>query len=1050
MKFQRLELSAFGPFTSRQLEFSARPLQLVYGPNEAGKSTTLRALTALLYGIDVRTTDAHLHEMSKLRIGASLLDAEQRPLVVTRRKGAKNTLLDAEGQPLNEAVLAPLLGGLDEKLFRQMFGLDHVRLREGAEALLRGGGQLGEVLFDASTGGRSVHTTLEQLRAEAEALYKARGQTPLLNAALSAVRESKSALAKQVLAPQAYVDQQTALSEARHERAQVAAARTTMAAEKARLVRQLALLPLLAKRDALSEELGRLATPHGGAPEALVRELEQRLAQLLAGERELPGERVMLAGLEREIALLEARVGSSVAALHALDSATKARLRKLVEARAALHTEAAELARREAEAELELATLGAALAKLPAPTAGALAALLAELEREDLAARLARAQAELDKLRGQLTRRLAPLGLSELQLEGALPGEDELAGLEGVFEQCTRERERLQRLLAEQGAEHGRLTRARDELLARGALVTRAELAQVRAERDRALDALLMHSAVANLRVHAALSERADVLADRMVAEAQRAAELASLELAIGNLERERGEHTRAVEQLARQEQEARQRWRALLSPWQLSERQPRAVRAALGELVALRALRAELAAASAEHAELTRRAEERAQELCAAFELAPLKLDAALRGARERLAGEAERGRERARLGAQLERRTSDRQNLRARTQVVAQELETLLERYRAELGARGLAQELAPDELVACFEELAQLGQHMRAAEALRARAAVLHEQRARLTAEVFALTAPLDTLEATLEQLARTAREHSQAARDLERIRGELARLDEQIAQASDGDALEVLRSELAGLERDAARARLGELDEAIDSASERLKDLDQSIGAKASGLTVLEQDSGAAELAERHEQDLAHARALTRRYVEVKLALSLLSREVERYRSEHQAPVLKRAQELFKRLTLQRYRGLKVEYDNDDAPVLACMLGGQTSVRMSGLSDGTRDQLYLALRVASIERYCEQRPALPLILDDVLLHFDDARAAVALEVLAELGAHTQVLFFTHHARMVELARATLPEDALELHELAPRALPRSDGPLFESKPLDSSLS
>ncbi|HEY6879284.1 MAG TPA: hypothetical protein VI299_14760, partial [Polyangiales bacterium] len=82
------------------------------------------------------------------------------------------------------------------------------------------------------------------------------------------------------------------------------------------------------------------------------------------------------------------------------------------------------------------------------------------------------------------------------------------------------------------------------------------------------------------------------------------------------------------------------------------------------------------------------------------------------------------------------------------------------------------------------------------------------------------------------------------------------------------------------------------------------------------------------------------------------------------------------------------------------------------------------------------------FCETRPALPLILDDALIHFDDARASAALEVLAELGARTQVLFFTHHARMVELARAALPDSALDVLELAPRTAPRSDGPLFEA--------
>jgi len=157
-------------------------------------------------------------------------------------------------------------------------------------------------------------------------------------------------------------------------------------------------------------------------------------------------------------------------------------------------------------------------------------------------------------------------------------------------------------------------------------------------------------------------------------------------------------------------------------------------------------------------------------------------------------------------------------------------------------------------------------------------------------------------------------------------------------------------------------------------------------------------------------------------------------------VERYRSEHQQPVLKRAGELFPRLTLHRYRGLKVGFDERDEPVLTCVAHTGGTVGVGALSDGTRDQLYLALRVASIERYFEGRPPLPLILDDALTHFDDARASAALEVLGELATKTQVLFFTHHARIKELARKALGEKVV-VHELAGRSVPRNNGPLFE---------
>jgi len=88
----------------------------------------------------------------------------------------------------------------------------------------------------------------------------------------------------------------------------------------------------------------------------------------------------------------------------------------------------------------------------------------------------------------------------------------------------------------------------------------------------------------------------------------------------------------------------------------------------------------------------------------------------------------------------------------------------------------------------------------------------------------------------------------------------------------------------------------------------------------------------------------------------------------------------------------------------------------------------LSDGARDQLYLALRLASLERFGEHAELMPLLLDDVLIHFDDERARATLGVLGELSATTQVLFFTHHARHVELAREAIPARVLVEHRLA----------------------
>ncbi|NTU42799.1 MAG: AAA family ATPase, partial [Nitrospirales bacterium] len=103
MKIRRLELRAFGPFTDMTLDFSGEGLHIVYGPNEAGKSSTLRALRGLLYGIPERTEDNFVHENSRLRIGGLLSHSDGSELFCLRRKGRAKTLLDNDEKEIDEA-----------------------------------------------------------------------------------------------------------------------------------------------------------------------------------------------------------------------------------------------------------------------------------------------------------------------------------------------------------------------------------------------------------------------------------------------------------------------------------------------------------------------------------------------------------------------------------------------------------------------------------------------------------------------------------------------------------------------------------------------------------------------------------------------------------------------------------------------------------------------------------------------------------------------------------------------------------------------------------
>jgi uncharacterized protein YhaN len=78
----------------------------------------------------------------------------------------------------------------------------------------------------------------------------------------------------------------------------------------------------------------------------------------------------------------------------------------------------------------------------------------------------------------------------------------------------------------------------------------------------------------------------------------------------------------------------------------------------------------------------------------------------------------------------------------------------------------------------------------------------------------------------------------------------------------------------------------------------------------------------------------------------------------------------------------------------------------------------LSGGTREQLYLAIRLAYARHYCRENEPLPLVMDDVLVNFDDERSDAALHVLIELGQDIQIIFLTCHEDTIRRIHSRLP--------------------------------
>jgi uncharacterized protein YhaN len=73
---------------------------------------------------------------------------------------------------------------------------------------------------------------------------------------------------------------------------------------------------------------------------------------------------------------------------------------------------------------------------------------------------------------------------------------------------------------------------------------------------------------------------------------------------------------------------------------------------------------------------------------------------------------------------------------------------------------------------------------------------------------------------------------------------------------------------------------------------------------------------------------------------------------------------------------------------------------------TTVPLGGLSTGTAQQLYLALRFGLVDHFARQAESLPVVMDDILVNFDPARAERAARSIEDLARRHQVLYFTCH--------------------------------------------
>lgn len=281
---------------------------------------------------------------------------------------------------------------------------------------------------------------------------------------------------------------------------------------------------------------------------------------------------------------------------------------------------------------------------------------------------------------------------------------------------------------------------------------------------------------------------------------------------------------------------------------------------------------------------------------------------------------------------------------------------------------------------------EELRKLAEsYLPALEELEAQRALLHQKQQILSDGDRRLRAQLSDL---LSQVSRWD-DSVQSAGDIRRFVRETAQNRDRLAQ------------ELHQAQTQLLQAQMSDADDTVTHLQQQIAQVQGRLDAGRDAQALGDQIS-------RLEEELARQQA---EYIALQLSLDALQAANTTLQNRFSPELGRRAAEIFTDMTgstwshilLDREFHLSAESGSDPT---------RRSVQL--LSAGTADQLYLAVRLAICEMILppEQNP--PLILDDALLTFDDARLSTTLDYLTRLGAQRQILLFTCQGREAALLR------------------------------------
>ena len=1175
MRIKRLDLIAFGPFTDQTLVFDSKGpgLTIIFGPNEAGKSSSLRALKSLLYGIPERTPDNFLHPNDQLLLGGSLKADDGEQLTFLRRKRRKTCLFDVHDHPIGPEALLPFIRGVEQDEFETLYGIDHEALVRGGRDILAQKGEVGQALFSAGAGISSLREVLSTLDDEADQLFRPRASTRHINRALADYKKLLKDMRTATLSGQDWMNVEQDLRKAEAELALVEQKRKETDVERRQLERLKQALPQLTLRQRYLDRLQSLGetTPlpndftqrrkkatHGlqkaqqtrntalhrlsslrekqgsvSFHPAVLDESEwiEALYQKLGSHQKAMKDRPRLEGMRiacmREAAALLRQLPTDLP-LEQLE-----RLRPFLGKRKAIQTlaskyEALEQSKQQhrqqrRRLDAALTEIDRALAKMPpsSNTDGLLQAVKLARKSGDLDSQLLE-KARLHETREtQLLEEVSQLGLWNGDLREAcklpLPLRETILRFDENFRACTEKRHAAEKERENLVEARGRIMGDIREIEYSGEVPTETELGQIRKSRDIQWQLLRRHwldgedvtlesrSFTENddlpdvFENHVKMADR---LSDRLRREADRVHKFAALK-ADQLANRETTETIReSLEKLNAESSTISGKWNLLWQPCGIAPLPPQEMLDWSVKFEKIRFGATELNKIEGEiNTQKTQREKLRNRLLTASriFENTRTFPDGTLEPVlifcETLLENLDQNKKDRQKLSDKQNDLLGDLKTARHHEETAREELVNWEKRWHESaalfIKAEGNPGEalsiIQPEEANDILESLRGCFLKLKEADELHKRIEGIDRDAGDFVKEVQDLVknaAPdleglhpeqavlqlQGLLKQNLEQktlLQKYTREIEEAEDDInsaqEAIRaaetqmGDLRRIAgckdsddleeaERIAKehldfktkcsetetallnSAEGLSISRLESQAAMLNPDELPGKIDDLNREIEQSLEpEIRRLSETLGEKKRELQQMDGSAKAAEAALSAQQTLAAIRRMGEHFIRLKVASSILKQEIERFRSENQDPVLKIASGYFRQLTLGSFEALRTDEDDRGQPVLVGLRNQNRMIRVEGMSSGTRDQLYLALRLASLQKRRETGETMPFIVDDILVNFDDDRARATLEALASLASETQVILFTHHNRIAEEAREMVGKTNIEVHHI-----------------------